>query len=78
MKCGSHYSLLESEVVMVSFESGVLFKAPSSGIHSVLKHLFQHTLKPNSDIGPGRIANDGSNLEYRPFRYLQKKKMGNH
>ena len=44
---------------MVSFESGVLFKAPSSVIHSVLQHLFQYTLKLNSDIGPERIANDG-------------------
>lgn len=57
---------------MVSFESGVLFKAPSSVIHSVL-HLFQYTLKLNSDTGPELFANDGSNLEYRPFRYLQKK-----
>jgi hypothetical protein len=58
---------------MVSFESGVLFKAPSSVTHSVLQHLFQCTLKLNFVSGPELIANDGSNLEYRPFRYLQKK-----
>jgi hypothetical protein len=58
---------------MVSFESGVLFKAPSSVIHSVLQHLFQYTLKLNCDTGPELIANDGSSMEYRPFRYLQKK-----
>jgi len=62
---------------MISLESGVLFKAPSSIIHSVLQHLFQYTLKLNSDTGPELIANDGSDLEYRPFRYLQKK-MGDH
>lgn len=73
MKCDSHCSLLESEVVIVSFESGVLFKAPSSVIHFVLQHLFQYTLKLNFDTGPELIANDGSNLEYRSFRYLQKK-----
>ena len=69
MECDSHCSLLEIEVVMVSLESGVLFKAPSSIIHSVLQHLFQYTLKLNSDTGPQLIAN----LEYRPFRYLEKK-----
>jgi len=58
---------------MVSFESGVLFKAPSSVIHSLLQHLFQYTLNLNSDTGPELIGNDGSNLEYVPFRYFQKK-----
>lgn len=51
MKCDSHCSLLESEVVMVSFENGALFKTSSSVIHSVLQHLFQYTLKLNSDTG---------------------------
>jgi len=61
---------------MVSFESGVVFKAPSSVIHSVLQRLFQYTLKQNSDTGRELIANDGSDLEYRPFRYLQKNGRG--
>jgi len=58
---------------MVSFESDVLFKTPSLVIHFVLQRLFQYTLKLNSDTGCELIANDGSNVEYRPFRYLQKK-----
>jgi len=59
---------------MFSFESGVLFKAPSSVIHFVLQHLFQYTVKLNFDTGPELIANVGSNLEYRSFTYLKKKK----
>jgi hypothetical protein len=58
---------------MASFESGALLEAPSSVIHHLSQHLFQYSLKLNSDTGPELIANVGSNLEYGPFRYLQKK-----